>query len=240
MSAVVPAPLAPDLEAALRRLKLAAVRRLAPEVLGTAKTQRWAPEELLRTLLEAELAARDASNARARLRAAGFPVRKTLEEFQVAESSIPRATFDYLASLEWIRARENLVLVGPAGTGKTVCGDGARLTDTPRWSDMQRAPGVPLRRAPSGRWRPAWGAYRGSITTSSATCGREASGRCRRPARAVVRLTPASGGAATGERCARGPARFAFRSAGCAAASATTHPGCGRPSSSLGGSTLAR
>jgi DNA replication protein DnaC len=31
----------------------------------------------------------------------------------------PRATFDYLATLEWIRARENLVLVGPAGTGKS-------------------------------------------------------------------------------------------------------------------------
>ncbi len=46
-------------------------------------------------------------------------MRKTLEEFAVAESSIPRPTFDYLASLEWIRARENLVLVGPAGTGKS-------------------------------------------------------------------------------------------------------------------------
>ena len=32
---------------------------------------------------------------------------------------MPRATFDYLAGLEWIRARENLVLVGPAGTGKS-------------------------------------------------------------------------------------------------------------------------
>lgn len=114
MTATTPVPLAPDLEAALRRLKLAAVRRLAPEVLVTAKTQRWPPDELLRTLLAAELAARDASNARARLRAAGFPVRKTLDEFAVAESSISRATFGYLASLEWIRARENLVLVGPA------------------------------------------------------------------------------------------------------------------------------
>ena len=119
MTATTAPALAPDLEAALRRLKLAAVRRLAPEVLVTAKTQRWTPEDLLRTLLEAELGARDASNARARLRAAGFPVRKTLEEFRVAESSIPRATFDYLASLEWIRARENLCLVGPAGTGKS-------------------------------------------------------------------------------------------------------------------------
>jgi DNA replication protein DnaC len=120
MTAAVAGPLAPDLEAALRRLKLSAIRRLAPEVLVTAKVQRWAPDELLRTLLEAELGSRDASNARARLRAAGFPVRKTLEEFAVAESAIPRATFDYLASLEWIRARENLVLVGPAGTASHI------------------------------------------------------------------------------------------------------------------------
>jgi DNA replication protein DnaC len=115
-----PAPaLAPDLHAGLRRLKLSAMRTLAPELLITAKTQRWAPEELLRTLVEAEISARDASNARHRLKAAAFPVAKTLEEFDVAASSIPRATFDYLASLEWIGARENLCLVGPAGTGKS-------------------------------------------------------------------------------------------------------------------------
>jgi DNA replication protein DnaC len=111
--------LAPDLHAGLRRLKLAAMRALAPELLVTAKTQRWAPEELLRTLVEAEICARDASNARHRLKAAAFPVAKTLEEFDVAASSIPGATFDYLASLEWITARENLCLVGPAGTGKS-------------------------------------------------------------------------------------------------------------------------
>jgi len=112
-------PLAPDLHAGLRRLKLAAMRTLAPELLVTAKTQRWAPEELLRTLVEAEICARDAAGARHRLKAAAFPVAKTLEEFDVAASSIPRATFDYLASLEWIGARENLCLVGPAGTGKS-------------------------------------------------------------------------------------------------------------------------
>jgi DNA replication protein DnaC len=46
-------------------------------------------------------------------------VTKTLEEFDVAASSIPPATFDYLASLEWVRATENLCLIGPAGTGKS-------------------------------------------------------------------------------------------------------------------------
>jgi DNA replication protein DnaC len=118
VTAAAPA-LPSDLVEALRRLKLSTVRRLAPEVLLVAKTQRWAPEELLRTLIEAEIAARDASNAANRMKAAAFPVAKTLDEFDLSASSIPKATFDYLASLEWIRSGENLCLVGPAGTGKS-------------------------------------------------------------------------------------------------------------------------
>ena len=95
---------------------MAAMRRLAPELLVTAKTQRWSPEEFLRTLVETEITARDESNARTRMRTAAFPVTKRLEDFDVAASSIPQATFDYLASLEWIRAAENVCLIGPAGT----------------------------------------------------------------------------------------------------------------------------
>ena len=105
-----PPPLAADLNDGLKRLKMAAMRRLAPELLVTARTQRWNPEELLRTLVEAEITARDESNARTRMRSAAFPVTKSLTEFDLAASSIPRATFDYLASLEWIRAAENLLL----------------------------------------------------------------------------------------------------------------------------------
>lgn len=112
-------PLAADLDAGLRRLKLGAMRRLAPELLITAKTQRWAPEEVLRTLLDAEITSRDASNTAARLKAAAFPVLKTLDELDRTVSTIPTATLDYLTSLEWIRGAENLALVGPAGTGKT-------------------------------------------------------------------------------------------------------------------------
>ena len=108
-----------DLTAGLRRLKLAAMRQLAPELLVTAKTQRWAPEEVLRALVEAEIAARDASNERARLKAATFPVLKTVQEFDLAASSIPAPTWAYLTSLEWVRAKENVALIGPAGTGKS-------------------------------------------------------------------------------------------------------------------------
>jgi DNA replication protein DnaC len=114
-----PPSLAPDLEAGLRRLRLSAIRKLSPELLVTAKTQRWKPEEFLRVLIEAEITSRDLSNARARMKVAAFPVTKTLEEFDLSASSVRQQTFDYLSSLEWIRAKENLCLVGPAGTGKS-------------------------------------------------------------------------------------------------------------------------
>ena len=108
-----------DLTAGLRRLKLSTVRAMAAEIMVTAKTQRWTPEELLRTLIEAELAARDASNTANRLKAATFPVAKTLDTFDVTASSIPAHTFGYLSTLEWVTTKSNLALIGPPGTGKS-------------------------------------------------------------------------------------------------------------------------
>jgi len=93
MTAPAPA-LAADLVAGLRRLELGRIRAIAPEVCQAAKTQRWAPDEFLRTLIEAEIASRDESNLRARLKLAGFPLRKSLDEFKVQLSSVPQATFD--------------------------------------------------------------------------------------------------------------------------------------------------
>lgn len=130
MSTAAP-PLAPDLELGLRRLKLATIRAQAPEVLQTARTQRWAPEEVLRTLVMAEIAARDQTNQRLRLKTANLPVLKTLDDFNTVASTIPTATFNYVASLEWVRARENVLLVGPAGTGKShiLIGAGLRAVE---------------------------------------------------------------------------------------------------------------
>jgi len=124
-------PLAAELVEWLRRLKLATMREQAPEVLQTAMTQRWSAEEVLRSLLQAEIAARDEANRRIRLKQAGFPVPTTLETFHVTESSIPRPTFEYLASLEWVRAKENVLLSGPPGTGKShaLVGCGVRAVE---------------------------------------------------------------------------------------------------------------
>ena len=119
MNTNTPPQLPADLEAGLRRLKLAAIRAHGPEILLTAKTQRWTPEETLRVLIDTEIAARDASNMASRMKAARFPIAKTLDGFYLDESSIPRSTHDYLITLDWIPSADNLCLIGPPGTGKT-------------------------------------------------------------------------------------------------------------------------
>jgi len=115
-------PLDPELEAGLRRLKLRRIRELAPELLMTARTQRWRPEELLATLVREEIGAREHSNLLLRLKQAQFPSNKTLDGFDPGVSELPPQTFSFLASLEWLGRSEDLCLAGPAGTGKSHLG----------------------------------------------------------------------------------------------------------------------
>jgi DNA replication protein DnaC len=112
-------PLPADLEALLRRLRLPHIRRHAPEVVATAKAQRWEPVEVLRALLTEEAAGRDRSALATRRTAAAFPTGKTFTAWNPDASSIPGPTQQALRTLEWVRRRENLVVCGPSGTGKT-------------------------------------------------------------------------------------------------------------------------
>lgn len=112
-------PLPPDLEALLRRLRLPHIRRHAPDVLATAKAQRWDPAEVLKVLLGEEVAGRDRSALATRRTDAGFPTGKTFHAWQPELSSIPAPTQQALRTLEWVHRRENLVVCGPSGTGKT-------------------------------------------------------------------------------------------------------------------------
>ena len=112
-------PLPPDLEALLRGLRLPHIRRHAPEVLATAKAQRWDPAEVLKALLVEEAAGRARSALATRRTAAAFPTGKTFDAWQPEISSIPAPTQQALRTLEWVHRRENLVVCGPSGTGKT-------------------------------------------------------------------------------------------------------------------------
>jgi DNA replication protein DnaC len=114
-----PPPLPDDLETLLRRLRLPHIRRHAPQVIATARAQRWEPAEVLRALLGEEAAGRERSALAARRAAASFPTGKTFGSWNTEASSIPAPTQQALRTLEWVHRRENLVVCGPSGTGKT-------------------------------------------------------------------------------------------------------------------------
>jgi DNA replication protein DnaC len=115
-----PAPPLPDeLLALLHRMRLPYLRKAAPDVLATARVQRWEPAEVLRVLLTEEIRGRDAATRAHRRRTAGLPAGKTLASWRETDSSIPIATQHALATLEWLGRAENLAVTGPSGTGKT-------------------------------------------------------------------------------------------------------------------------
>ena len=108
-----------DVVELLRELRLPHMRRGAPDLLATAKAQRWEPAEAIRALLAEELAGRQRSSIGTRRKAAGFPTGKTFESWDETTSSIAQPTQRALRTLEWIGRHENLVVCGPSGTGKT-------------------------------------------------------------------------------------------------------------------------
>jgi len=114
------APALPEeLLAVLKRMRLPYLRDAAPEVLATARAQRWDPAEVLRVLIAEEIRGRDDATRRMRRKAAGLPAGKTFESWRETDSSIPPGTQTGLATLEWVGRAENLAIAGPSGTGKT-------------------------------------------------------------------------------------------------------------------------
>jgi DNA replication protein DnaC len=112
-------PLPAELEALLRRMRLPYLRAAAPDVLATAKAQRWDPAEVLRVLIAEEVIGRDAATRRMRRKTANFPAGKTFATWRPGQSSIPAPTQQSLSTLEWIGRAENLAVSGPSGTGKS-------------------------------------------------------------------------------------------------------------------------
>ncbi|GAA1786751.1 IS21-like element IS100kyp family helper ATPase IstB [Pseudarthrobacter sulfonivorans] len=108
-----------ELEALMRQLKMPHARALAPELIATARAQRWEPAEVIQALFVEEVAGRSRSMLATRRKAAGFPTGKTFDTWDPAASSIPAPTQQALRTLEWIGRKENVVICGPSGTGQT-------------------------------------------------------------------------------------------------------------------------
>jgi DNA replication protein DnaC len=94
----------------------AAVERLAER----ARTESWTHEEFLAACLQREVAARESHGGEARIRTARFPARKALEDFDFDhQRSLKRDSIAHLGTLDFVTAKENVVFLGPPGTGKT-------------------------------------------------------------------------------------------------------------------------
>lgn len=104
----------------LKRLKLPTVRRLYKDLARDAAEHNKTFEEYLQALMEQEVIHREDNQLQRRLKAAGFPVPKTLESFDfTVVPSVNKAKILALSKSEYIRDRENVLFVGNSGTGKT-------------------------------------------------------------------------------------------------------------------------
>ncbi|MHB1734194.1 MAG: ATP-binding protein, partial [Ferrimicrobium acidiphilum] len=112
-------PVAEEITEMAKRLRLPHLRRNFFDLALTAKAQRWDPIELIRVLLETEITGRNAATLSLRRSAANLPGSRTLAGFDHSVSSIPTHVVNALATMEWVRRKENLVLCGPPGTGKS-------------------------------------------------------------------------------------------------------------------------
>jgi DNA replication protein DnaC len=103
-----------------RALKTPSLAEAAERLGERARAEGWTHEEYLAACLQRENATRSASGAELRIKAARFPARKSLEEFDYDhQHSVKRETIAHLGTLDFITARDNAVLLGPPGTGKT-------------------------------------------------------------------------------------------------------------------------
>jgi len=103
-----------------RELKAPAAARALPKLADRARTEEWGYEKFAQALLSTEVSAREAHGGDGRIKSARFPARKTLEEFDFTfQRSVKKTVIEHLGQLDFLHARENVILLGPPGTGKT-------------------------------------------------------------------------------------------------------------------------
>jgi len=112
--------LAAEIAFLTRALKAPTLRESVDRLAERARAENWTHEEYLIACLQREVSARDAHGGEGRIRAARFPARKSLEEFDFDHArGLKREVIAHLGTLDFVTARDNVVFLGPPGTGKT-------------------------------------------------------------------------------------------------------------------------
>ena len=103
-----------------RALKAPALRESVSRLADRARAETWSHEEFLVACLQREVSARESHGGEGRIRAARFPSRKSLEDFDYGHArGLKREVIAHLGTLDFVTARDNVVFLGPPGTGKT-------------------------------------------------------------------------------------------------------------------------
>ena len=102
----------------LRALKTPRILDRLATTAERARAEDWPYELFLEALCEAEVFAREASGARQRIRHAGFPAPKTLEDFDfAAQPAAEKPLITHLAQLAWVDEAANVCFLGPPDPG---------------------------------------------------------------------------------------------------------------------------
>src|SRR5436190_5420910 len=105
-----------ELKHLFRAMKAPAAARALPKLAERAREEEWSYERFAEALFSTEVSSRESSGGRLRIRAARFPARKTLEEFGFTfQRSVRKQVIEHLGQLDFLHARENVVLLGRPG-----------------------------------------------------------------------------------------------------------------------------
>jgi DNA replication protein DnaC len=103
-----------------RALKAPTLRESVARLAERARAENWTHEEFLVACLQREVSARESHGGEGRIRTAGFPSRKSIDEFYFDHArGLKRDLIAHLGTLDFVTAKENVVFLGPPGTGKT-------------------------------------------------------------------------------------------------------------------------
>ena len=108
-----------DRLAQLKSLHLYGMATAWSELLAEGARRPMQPEAWLDRLIDAEQADRQVRSLRYQMKAARFPIHRDLTGIDWAETPLPQAQIEQLATATFMESAHNLILVGGTGTGKT-------------------------------------------------------------------------------------------------------------------------
>lgn len=104
----------------LQRLKLNRINEILPDVIKSAEEQHLSYLNVIDQLLAEEVSTKEDRRFKIALKTAGLPYEKTIEEYDFTfHPGLDKRSVMNLFDLNFIEQKENVILLGPPGVGKT-------------------------------------------------------------------------------------------------------------------------